>query len=191
MAEEPTEKNSRASPMLGLRGHRAIAPQEDTGQHKWPGDPQLIVPRAPNAPSPQPCLFPEQRCSFAPHPSPKSLACASWKEPFCTAAVAHTAPAHGAAHGGRRFAHLPGRGPSRKKPCELCLLEMRITGTPPRKHFLTLPGVGPEGHLSFFHERHFSLREWSNSLHLEQQTTPRPLKMNRNVTFHYFLHMHQ
>lgn len=29
------------------------------------------------------------------------------------------------------------------------MLEMRITGTPPRKHFLTPAGVGPEGHLVF------------------------------------------
>lgn len=46
--------------------------------------------------------------------------------------------------------HLPGPGPSRRKSYELFLLEIRITGSPPKQEFLTLTGVGSEVHLGFF-----------------------------------------
>lgn len=48
------------------------------------------------------------------------------------------------------FGHLPGPGPSRRKLCELFLLEIRNTGSPPKQEFLIFTGVGYEVHLGFF-----------------------------------------
>lgn len=95
----------------------------------------------------------------------ESPAFCSWKKPFSKLALTCAAQAGGTARGGVVFGHLPGMGPSRRKSCEMLLLEIRITDSPPRQEFLTLIGLGSKVHCFFFsHKRHFSLCDLSSSV---------------------------